>query len=220
MSSSLSGVLSYLRGLAPAELTGEEDGPLLSRFVKGDSAAFTLLVGRYTPLVWGVCRRLLGPSPDAEDAFQATFVVLVRKATSLSGGQPLGPWLHRVAWRTATKARARSARRQARETLVEVDPAVSEACEVQQRELSAVLDEEVSRLPERYRRPVVLCYLEGLTNEEAARRLDCPRGRFCRVCLVPAISFGNDWPAAGWTCRRRSQQRWQSNPRPRRSWKG
>ncbi len=175
MRSSLGGVLSYLRRLAP-EAAADDDGPLLSRFVQGDSAAFTVLVGRHAPLVWGVCRRLLGPSPDAEDAFQATFVVLVEKAASLADGRPLGPWLHTVASRTAAKARARAAKRRAREANVEVEPAAEDPAPGHQREVGAILEEELGRLPEHYRRAVVLCYLEGLTNEEAARRLDCPKG--------------------------------------------
>lgn len=175
MSASMGGVLSYLRRLAP-DGPAAEDGQLLSRFVQGDGGAFTALVGRYAPLVWGVCQRLLGASPDAEDAFQATFVVLVRKAGSLADGRPLGPWLYRVASRTATKARARSARRRSRESASGLEPAVPDSADVHHRELSAVLDEELGRLPERYRRPVVLCYLEGLTNEEAAQRLACPKG--------------------------------------------
>src|SRR5262245_3490672 len=117
MRSPLGGILSYLRRLAP-EGEGDGDGPLLSRFVNGDGDAFAVLVGRHAPLVWGVCRRLLGPSHDAEDAFQATFVVLVQKAASLGDGRPLAPWLHKVAARTAAKARARAAKRRSRETSV------------------------------------------------------------------------------------------------------
>jgi RNA polymerase sigma factor (sigma-70 family) len=103
-------------------------------------------------------------------------VVLVQKASAMSGTRSLGPWLHKVAWRTATKARARSARRLAREVPGEVEPAVSDPPGAERRELGAVLEEELAQLPERYRRPVVLCYLEGMTNEEAARQLDCPKG--------------------------------------------
>lgn len=175
MPASLGGVLSYLRRLAP-DGPAAEDGQLLSRFVQGDGGAFTALVGRYAPLVWGVCRRLLGPSHDAEDAFQATFVVLVRKASSLADGRPLGPWLYRVASRTATKARARSARRRDREVNSDVEAATLDVPDLHRRELAAVLDEELGRLPERYRQPMVLCYLEGMTNEEAAQRLACPKG--------------------------------------------
>src|SRR5262245_38458426 len=163
-------VLSYLRQLVPGG-GAAEDKALLLRFVEGDGTAFTALVERYAPLVWGVCRRLLGPTHDAEDAFQAVFVVLVQKAGSLADGRPLGPWLHRVAWRTATKARVAFARR--REVALEVEPAREDEAPS---EAGAILDAELDRLPEHYRRPVVLCYLEGLTNEEAARQLGCPEG--------------------------------------------
>jgi RNA polymerase sigma factor (sigma-70 family) len=112
---------------------------------------------------------------DAEDAFQATFLVLVRKARSLSRPEQLSPWLYGVARRTALKARAEAARRRAREQAVMDHPA-HETSDVLRRELRHVLDEEVSRLPARYRTPFLLCYLEGLTNDEAARRLGCPKG--------------------------------------------
>src|SRR5262245_58285851 len=116
MRTSLGGLLSYFRRLSPdGGLAVEEDGLLLSRFAQGDGEAFTALVSRHAALVWGVCRRLLGPSPDAEDAFQATFILLARKAGSLAHGRPIGPWLHKVARDTASRARARSARLRARE---------------------------------------------------------------------------------------------------------
>jgi RNA polymerase sigma factor (sigma-70 family) len=175
MPTSLGGVLSYFRRFAP-DGPAAEDRDLLSRFAGGDGSAFAALAGRYAPLVWGVCRRLLGPSADAEDAFQATFVVLAKKAPALADGRPLGPWLHKVARDTAARARARSARRRAREAPLSVEPAADHPAELESREVGAALEEEVSRLPERYRGPVVLCYLEGLTNEEAARRLACPKG--------------------------------------------
>src|SRR5262245_16571394 len=122
MPTSLGGVLSYFRRFAP-DGAAAEDRDLLSRFAGGDGSAFAALAGRYAPLVWGVCRRLLGPSPDAEDAFQATFVVLARKAHALAEGRPLGPWLHKVARDTAARARARSARRRAREAPLAAEPA-------------------------------------------------------------------------------------------------
>ena len=99
-------LLSYFRRLGPAP-AGQCDGALLLRHAEGDESAFAALLRRYAPLVWGVCHRLLPCAQDAEDAFQATFVVLLRKARSLRRVGPLGPWLHQVARRTATKARAR-----------------------------------------------------------------------------------------------------------------
>jgi RNA polymerase sigma factor (sigma-70 family) len=171
-------LMSYLRRMPPAAAAPEqEDSLLLTWFSQGDDGAFATLVKRYGPLVWGVCSRILLQVQDAEDAFQATFFVLARKASSLRGTRPLGPWLHCVASRIAVKARARAARRSAREatTAATTEPAV-EAPDGMAHELRTVLDEEVGRLPEKYRLPVVLCYLEGLTNEEAARRLACPHG--------------------------------------------
>src|SRR5688500_6334857 len=111
---SLTGVLSYLRRLHPGE-PPDEDASLLARFVAGDDAALEALVRRHAPMVWGVCRRVLAREADAEDAFQATFLVLVRKARSLTGPRPLAPWLYTVATRTAAKARALAMRRTARE---------------------------------------------------------------------------------------------------------
>jgi RNA polymerase sigma factor (sigma-70 family) len=174
----LHSVLHYLRRLAPAhEPADEGDVQLLRRFsAEGDEAAFAALVRRHGPMVWAVCARMLPQASDAEDAFQATFLVLCRKAGGLRGPDRLGPWLHGVACRTAAKARLRAARRLAREKAVARALAAESTPEVVWREVRGVLDEEVSRLPEHYRAPFLLCYLEGLTNEEAARRLCCPKG--------------------------------------------
>ncbi len=173
--SSFDTLVSYLHGMVP-DRPQQDDGLLLTHFAQGDESAFASLVRRHAALVWGVCRRKLGNAQDAEDAFQATFLVLARKAPTLARIGPLGPWLHRVASRTAVKARVRAARLAARETAAAVEPSVESAPDTSQPELRAVLDEEVSRLPEKYRLPVVMCYLEGVTNEEAARRLALPRG--------------------------------------------
>jgi RNA polymerase sigma factor (sigma-70 family) len=175
---SLGTLLHYLHRLGPPDgAAGAPDAELLRRYTaQGDQAAFAALVHRHGPMVWGVCTRLLPRAQDAEDAFQATFLVLVRKAAGLRGPDLLGPWLYGVAYRTALKARAGAARRQARERAA-AGPAAAEATpDLVWRDLRPVLDEEVSRLPERYRAPLLLCYLEGLTNEEAARRLACPKG--------------------------------------------
>jgi RNA polymerase sigma factor (sigma-70 family) len=178
-SGALNTVLHYLRRLGPAaEGDALGDAHLLLRYTRhGDEAAFAALVRRHGPLVWGVCSRVLGGGPDAEDAFQATFLVLVRKAGALRGPDALGPWLYGVASRVARKARAAAARRQRRErALAEDVPAVGAPGDAVWRDLRPVLDEEVSRLPDKYRAAVVLCYLEGLSDAEAARRLACPRG--------------------------------------------
>jgi RNA polymerase sigma factor (sigma-70 family) len=178
-SGSLDTVLHYLRRLGPpAEGDRLGDAQLLLRYTRhGDEAAFAALVRRHGPLVWGVVARVLGRGPDAEDAFQATFLVLVRKAAGLRGPDALGPWLYGVATRVALKARAAAARRRGREKALTADaPAAAGGGDAVWRELRPVLDEEVRRLPEKYRVAVVLCYLEGLSDAEAARRLACPRG--------------------------------------------
>jgi RNA polymerase sigma factor (sigma-70 family) len=165
-------LIRYLRRLTPPA-EGDSDGLLLERFVDGDESAFSALLQRHAPLVWGVCVRTLPMDHDAEDAFQAVFVVLARKAGGLRRAEPLAPWLHRVAWRTAQKARARrSMCGLVEERACAMDPSTP----LLGRELRGLIDEEIDRLPERYRCPVLLCLVEGLTNEEAASRLGCPVG--------------------------------------------
>jgi RNA polymerase sigma factor (sigma-70 family) len=168
--------LQRLRRLAAPEAATTTDAQLLDRFVRThDAAAFELLVWRYGPLVLGVCRRLLRHTQDAEDAFQATFLTLVRKASSIGKHASLGSWLYKVAYRVALHARQASASRTAREQRVARGAAVC-AAESVDADLHAALVEEVSRLPEKYRAAVVLCYFLGKTHDEAARRLGCPRG--------------------------------------------
>ena len=157
-------------------LTGLSEGHLLGQFAAGDEGAFEALVTHHGPMVLSVCRRLLHDRRDAEDAFQATFLVLLRKAGGLRDGRPLGPWLHGVAYRVASRVRARVAPAPGRGTQSAQPEAIESACDLEQRELRALLDEEIHRLPEKYRLPVVLCYLEGRTHEQAARRLRCSAG--------------------------------------------
>jgi RNA polymerase sigma factor (sigma-70 family) len=151
------------------------DGDLLHRFVRhNEGRAFDELIRRHGPMVMGVCRRVLHHDQDAEDAFQAAFLVLARKAGSIQRHHSLAGWLYKVAYRIALRARAGRARLAAREvTLAEEpeSPPLPPACT----DLGLV-DEEVHRLPEKYRAPVLLCYLQGRTNEEAARALRCPTG--------------------------------------------
>jgi RNA polymerase sigma factor (sigma-70 family) len=154
------------------------DAELLRRFVAGrDADAFAALVGRHGPMVLGVCRRVLRHPHDAEDACQATFLVLARRAAAVRRPGSVGCWLHGVALRVARRLAADAARRRAVEAPAppDVPPA---AVEVTWREVQAVLDEELARLPERYRQPLVLCYLEGRTQAEAARLLGWGPGTF------------------------------------------
>jgi RNA polymerase sigma factor (sigma-70 family) len=168
-------VFQQLRTLFGAgTASGLDDGQLVQRFIdRRDEAAFAALLARHGPLVLGVCRRLLADPADVEDAFQATFLVLVRKAGSLRDSRLLGTWLYKVSYRVALRARAGAGRRTP-PTPEGVAP--TPADELERRELRAVIDEEIDRLPWRYRRPVVLCYLEGLSHEEAASRLGCAVG--------------------------------------------
>jgi RNA polymerase sigma factor (sigma-70 family) len=162
------------RFLARPDAEGVSDAQLLQRFVNcRDETAFELLVWRHGPMALGVCRRILHDTHDAEDAFQATLLALARKAQSISKGGSVGSWLYKVAYRVALRARAQSLRRLRHEKQVAELPAVADtrAGDPAWRELGPVLDEELNRLPEKYRAAVVLCYLEGLTNDQAARQL-------------------------------------------------
>lgn len=166
-------LLDFLRGrlAGPPDAT---DRQLLDRFVATrEDAAFAELVRRYGPLVWGVCHRRLHNTHDAEDAFQATFLVLVRRAVHLSAGVPLGPWLHRVAFMTARNVARGNRRRGAVTGPMEHDtPAPAAGPDV----AALDLDEALLALPERYRTPVVLCHLQGMSRREAAARLGCAEG--------------------------------------------
>jgi RNA polymerase sigma factor (sigma-70 family) len=168
-------VLRHLRGLAGGRERQLPDGTLLEQFTRRqEEAAFAALVERHGPLVLGVCRRVLGNAHDAEDAFQATFLALARRAASVRGRASLGGWLYRVAYRTALRARSRAAARATREQKAGSRPTADPLAEVTGRELLTVLDEELQRLPEEYRTPLVLCYLREKTGEEAARELGWP----------------------------------------------
>src|SRR5436305_5057743 len=152
--------------LQPESLSGLSDAQLLERFLAGrdesSELAFTALVERHGPMVLGVCRRILADSHDAEDAFQATFLVLVRKARSVRVEGSIGRWLYGVAMRVATRGKARTNRRQARETgSVEILVAPSGVQEAEQADLRDILASELGKLPLRSQMPVVLCDLEG-----------------------------------------------------------
>jgi RNA polymerase sigma factor (sigma-70 family) len=168
--------IGYLLGLALGrEGAAPPDAELLERFVaRQDAAAFAALVRRHGPMVLGVCRRVLGNEADAEDAFQATFLVLVRRAASVVPASGVGNWLYGVARNTSLKAKSSNRRRRAREREA-AEQRPPEAAEVWP-QLQTELDEELSRLPEKYRTPIVLCDLEGTSIREAARRLGWPQG--------------------------------------------
>lgn len=177
--SSMEPLMRHLRKiLYPAHGPNVRDDELLARFVQQrDEAAFELLVWRHQRMVLNVCRRVLGHVQDAEDAFQATFLTLARKADSLRRHRAVAAWLHKVAYHIALRARKNTAKRRT----TDLDPAhrvslSGPADEAMRRDLVAVLDEEVNRLPEKYRLLVVLCYLEGKTYQEASRHLGVPIG--------------------------------------------
>jgi RNA polymerase sigma factor (sigma-70 family) len=180
-------VLDRIRRLFAGPATGEvSDEQLLDRFVgHREEAAFTALLHRHGPMVLGVCERILGPRPDAEDAFQATFLMLVVKAGSIRKRESVGSWLHGVAYRLASRAKVDGARRAVHERRAAPRRSPPPGLEAAWRELQAVLDGELERLPEKYRAPLVLCYLEGKTHEEAARDLGWPcgtvKGRLARA---------------------------------------
>ncbi len=178
---SLRALLRRVRGrMGPAGKGGVSDAALLGRFVGGhDEAAFELLVWRHGPMVLGACRRVLRHEQDAEDAFQATFLTLARKARGVGQRGSLAGWLYTVARRLALRLRERQAARGRREGPLEVEPpqgGSGPAEGLALSELGPVIEGEVARLPEKYRAAFVLCHLEGKTNEEAAALLGCPKG--------------------------------------------
>ncbi|HEV3121910.1 MAG TPA: sigma-70 family RNA polymerase sigma factor, partial [Isosphaeraceae bacterium] len=193
--------LQYLFGTGT--VAGVSEAGLLTRFLtRGDEVAFEAILAWHGPMVLGVCRRVLSDASDVEDAFQATFLVLLRKAGSLRDGDLLGPWLHGVASRIAVRARSQAARRRAIEGLGARNLAVDASPAAEWSDVRPVFDEELARLPERYRAAVVLCCMEGLRLEEAARQLGCPvgtiksrlargrerlRARLIRRGLAPAV---------------------------------
>ena len=153
------------------------DGQLLECFLsRRDEGAFEALVRRHGPMVWGVCRRVLRTLHDTEDAFQATFLVLARKAASIHPRDAVGNWLYGVAYRTALRARSRNVRRQEKERNAVDRSESNSATDESWQELLPHLDRELSRLPDKYRLPVVLCDLEGRSRKEVANHLQIPEG--------------------------------------------
>jgi RNA polymerase sigma-70 factor (ECF subfamily) len=202
----LDSVLRRLRGLTAA---GGGDAPtdreLLTRFAgRHDEGAFAALVARHGPMVLGVCRRVLADRHAAEDAFQATFLVLARRAGSVRRPERLGSWLHGVALRAASRARVEAAKRRAREACASARPSPDPLAEITARELVGVFDRELCRLPDACRVAFVACHLEDRTRDEAAaelgwsvatlrRRLErgraLLRARLARRGLAPALSL-------------------------------
>src|SRR5262245_59654484 len=201
---------SAAAGPRPADVP---DHDLLRRFAAGrDEAAFHALLMRHGPMVLGVCRSLLPAEADAEDAFQATFLVLAHKSASIRRAAALAGWLHGVAARTARKVRAESIRRRTHER----QAAVAEAAppgDMTWREVQRVIHEELGQLSERHRGPLALCYLQGRTLDQAAAQLGLAKSTLkvrleraravLRARLVrrglgpPAVLLAAAWPAAG-----------------------
>jgi RNA polymerase sigma factor (sigma-70 family) len=182
------------------------DARLLEAFkTHGDQRAFEILIRRYAPMMKGVCFGVLHDSHDTEDAFQATCVVFARKAGNISEDNRVKSWLYLVAYRTARHIRVRRERRGVTEELQDIFAAPQSADELRAYDLRQILEEEIARLPEKYQTALRLCYLDGLTNEAAARQLGCPLGtilsrlsrareklhdRFVRLGLAPE---GSAW---------------------------
>ncbi len=172
-------VLRHIRQLVASQSHGQQsDLQLLQRFIADrEEAAFTTLVRRHGPMVLGVSRGVLHHQQDAEDVFQATFLVLARKADTIRKHEAVSSWLHGVAYRLALKAKTRTDRRRRREEPTR-DAEASPADDLTMRELRTILHEELHRLPEKYRASLLLCYWEGKTRDEAAERLGVTAGAF------------------------------------------
>jgi RNA polymerase sigma factor (sigma-70 family) len=184
-SGQLSTVLRHIRKLAGARTAGTlTDGQLLERFAsEQDELAFETLLDRHGRMVLGVCRRLLSDAHDAEDAFQATFLVLVCKAGSIAKRESAASWLYGVAHRIAVRAKARADRQRTRSKPLPDLADVRQQdlpTQVERAQMFAALDEELNRLPEKHRAPLVLCYLEGKSRQEAAQQLSWPVGTLQR----------------------------------------
>jgi RNA polymerase sigma factor (sigma-70 family) len=173
----LDSVLRLVRKLSDGqEVRSLSDGELLERFrAHGEEAAFALLVERHGPMVLDVCRRCLGNAHDAEDAFQATFLVLVRKAASIRSRDSVPSWLHGVARRVSGQARLRARRRQDVVLPPPPIPPTDPGANLTWDELRTLVDEEMGRLPEDQRAAVILCCLEGRSQDQAAKELGCPK---------------------------------------------
>jgi RNA polymerase sigma factor (sigma-70 family) len=201
------------RAYTDPRVTDSPDQGLLQRFLgERNEAAFEALLRRHGPMVLDVCRGVLGNDADAEDAFQATFLILARQAESIRKAASLASWLHGVAYRTALRARADSARRHRHEVGAPLRSTTTDPDELTWREVRQAVHEELARLPERHRAALVLCYLQGQAQDEAAAQLGLPKGtlkghlergrallrvRLVRRGLAPgAVLALGAWPAA------------------------
>ncbi len=181
-------LLRHIRKLVAARsMSKAADHELLDRFVRRkDQEAFEVLLQRHGPMVWHVCRRVLSDWHSAEDAFQAAFLVLARRAATIRRREALAAWLHGVAYRVAARGRAEAGRTRGRERELPAEQDFrslgdfGSLADVSWREVCTVLDEELRRLPERYRAPLLLCYFEGRTRDEAAEQLGWSLGTFKR----------------------------------------
>jgi RNA polymerase sigma factor (sigma-70 family) len=199
-------LLRHIRGLMTAENAELPDQDFLRRVAAGrDEAAFEVLLQRHGPMVLRVCRNVLRDPHAAEDAFQATFIILFRKASSVRKLRSVGSWLYKVAYRTALRARAAAARRKLREAHGTAPAAADPLDDVTWRELQTILHDELQRLAEKYRAPVVLCCLEGRSRDEAAAQLgwslgalkgrlergrELLRARLVRRCVTLSAAVG------------------------------
>ena len=195
------------RGMVAETLVEQSDRRLVEEFLaRRDEAALTALVRRHGPMVYRVCWRVLQQEQDAEDAFQATFLVLAQKLYTVRKQDSLASWLHGVARRVALKARAQAALRRRHEEQARSRASVSlpvPAHDVTWQELRTALDAELAQLPEKWRLPLILCYLEGRTQDEAARHLGWSRTTFQRRLGEGCTALGRRlkrrgvvWPAA------------------------
>jgi RNA polymerase sigma factor (sigma-70 family) len=196
----LTAVLRYLRRVAQTGSDAAGDAGLLGRFViHNDEAAFERLVSLYGPMVLGLCRRLLRQEQDAEDAFQATFLILARKAGAIGKHKALAGWLYKVAYRVACRARPRTLVLTNVPPMLLDQPAGERDADVIWRDLRGVLDREIAALSESYRLPIVLCYFQGKSNEEAARLLGCPQGTLAARLSRARDQLRRRLTRRGWT---------------------
>ena len=188
----------FLRGVTDRErLKTLSDGELLTRYgADHDEAAFEALVGRHGAMVLQVCRSFLRNEADAEDAFQVTFLALARQARSVRKACSRGSGLYGVAYHTALKSRRAAATRRRHEAKAVVEGAAGPPDDLSWREAQEIFYEELAALPEKYRAPLVLCYLEGQTNAEAAQQLGWTKGTVSGGWPGPVNCYGNGGPAA------------------------